>query len=211
VALTSSGTLAQCGEAAAALLRSKLEPCFVVAVPKASEGNCRWDLIVGFEGFPATVQSQAEGCRTLFEKSGLSTSSSHEYGPREGPLGEVFDVLYQGNFALRADLPLDRVVGSLSDHADLLRGSTLLADLGCGRVTAAMSELPDEAWTRWGNAALAAGGSVILEKAPQSFRRKHDVFGPVRSDWPLMHKIKAALDPGNIFAPGRMPGRPIRS
>jgi glycolate oxidase subunit GlcD len=212
-ALTSSGTLAQCGVAGAALLRSKLEPCFVVAVPqtsevfKTSEVCERWDLIVGFEDFHATVQSQAEGCRMLFEKAGLSTSSSREYGPREGPLGEFSDLLYQENFALRADLPLDRVIGFLSDHADLLRGTALLTDFGCGRLTASTSELSDEAWIRWGNAALAAGGSVILEKAPESFRREHEVFGPARSDWPLMYKIKAALDPGRVFAPGRMPGR----
>ncbi len=213
LALTSSGSLAQCGTAAAGLLQSKLEPCFVVAVPQTSEVSKtsevfgRWDLMVGFEGFRATVQSQAEGCRTLLDKAGLCEKSSQEYSPSEGPLGEVFDTLYQATFVLRADLPLDRVAGFLSDHADLLRGSALLADFGCGRITASTSELADDAWTRWGEAALAAGGSVILDKAPEAFRQRHDVFGLARPDWQLGHKIKAALDPGHVFAPGRMPGK----
>jgi hypothetical protein len=118
----------------------------------------------------------------------------------------LLDTLYQSEFVLWADLPLDRVAGFLSDRADLLRGSTLLADFGCGRITASTSELTDDAWTRWGEAASAAGGSVILEKTPESFRRRHDVFGPARSQWQLGLKIKAALDPGCVFSPGRMPG-----
>ncbi|MBM3333606.1 FAD-binding oxidoreductase, partial [Candidatus Sumerlaeota bacterium] len=35
----------------------------------------------------------------------------------------------------------------------------------------------------------------------------HDVFGPPRPEWELVHKIKKALDPRRIFAPGRLPGR----
>jgi hypothetical protein len=137
----------------------------------------------------------------------LGSPSSHEYNPCVGPRAEIFDALYRRPFVLRADLPLDRIVGFLSDHADLLQKSALLADLGCGRITGSTGELVDEAWSRWNHAALAADGSVILQRAPEPFRRRHDVFGPARSDWPTMHKIKTALDPGHIFAPGRMPGR----
>jgi FAD/FMN-containing dehydrogenase len=50
-------------------------------------------------------------------------------------------------------------------------------------------------------------GRAVLEKAPLAFRREHDVFGRPRPDWPLMHRLKAALDPHHVFSPGAMPGR----
>jgi FAD/FMN-containing dehydrogenase len=42
---------------------------------------------------------------------------------------------------------------------------------------------------------------VILAK------KHNDVFGTTRPEWKIMHRIKAALDPHNIFAPGRLPGK----
>jgi FAD/FMN-containing dehydrogenase len=32
------------------------------------------------------------------------------------------------------------------------------------------------------------------------------VFGPYRLEWGILRRIKHALDPRNIFAPGRLPG-----
>ena len=55
--------------------------------------------------------------------------------------------------------------------------------------------------------AQKAGGHVLLEGAPPDFKKDHDVFGPARAEWRLMHKLKDALDPHNLFAPGRLPGR----
>ena len=66
-----------------------------------------------------------------------------------------------------------------------------------------------------GNAGLVAaieaanlGGRVILlEKAPEDLKKRQDVYGPYRRAWKVTHKVKEALDPKNIFAPGRLPGR----
>jgi len=70
-----------------------------------------------------------------------------------------------------------------------------------------MSDLSDDDWTRLCDLAKNAQGHVLLEKAPAEFKERHDVFGPVRPEWKLMHRIKDALDPHNIFAPGRLPGK----
>ena len=48
---------------------------------------------------------------------------------------------------------------------------------------------------------------LILEKAPEDFRAKQDVFGPPRPEWKLTHGVKASLDPHGIFSPGCLPGR----
>jgi FAD/FMN-containing dehydrogenase len=47
----------------------------------------------------------------------------------------------------------------------------------------------------------------MLEKAPLAFKEQNDVFGKSRPEWKIMHRIKAALDPHHIFAPGRLPGK----
>jgi FAD/FMN-containing dehydrogenase len=51
------------------------------------------------------------------------------------------------------------------------------------------------------------GGHGLLMKAPDDFRKENDVFGPPRPEWKVMHRIKAAMDPDNIFAPGALPGK----
>ncbi len=211
LALVGSGSLAQCRTAAAALLQSNLEPNLVVAVPEdpaiRAGGHHGWQLIAGFEGFQKTVGYQADRCQTLLGQAGLNVQTAREYAPRAGVCSGFFHTLYEALFVLRADLPPDRVAEFLSTHAELVSGAAMLADFGCGRITAATSTLTDHSLARWCDVANQAGGTVTLEKASKSFRQRHDVFGPPQPDWPLLHAIKTALDPGGVFSPGRMPGR----
>jgi glycolate oxidase subunit GlcD len=211
LAASGTGSLAQCATAAAALLRSRLEPVFVVAVPdhpSLRPGDAgAWQLTAGFEGFPETVEVQAERCRALIEEKGMHGRPARDYSPRAGAWGEPLDALGQAPFLLRADLPLDGVAGFLSARGELLRAAAVVADFGCGRITAAAPALADDAWEQCCRAACQAQGHVILEKSPREFRRRHEVFGVKSPDWPLQERIKAALDPGRVFAPGRMPGR----
>ncbi|MEK6195338.1 MAG: hypothetical protein N2F24_14055, partial [Deltaproteobacteria bacterium] len=50
-------------------------------------------------------------------------------------------------------------------------------------------------------------GHALMERAPDDFKQNNDVFGQPRPEWRLMHTLKNVLDPGDIFAPGRLPGR----
>ncbi len=210
-AVVASGSLPQCSSAAAAVLRSKLEPNLLVAVPEEGSlragGNAPWQLLAGFEGFRQTVEFQGESCRGLFEKAGLGRAAARDYAPREGMCRAFFEAVFQSPVVLRADLPPDRVGRLLSAQGEPLQGWAVVVDFGCGRITAAGPSLPDGAWDAWCGVARKAGGHCILEKAPEAVRRACDVFGQAREDWPLMHRLKAALDPHRVFAPGRMPGR----
>ena len=209
-ALVASGSLAQCAAAAAELLRSKLEPTLVVAVPRETvlRLDCEqaWQLIAGFEGSGETVHSQLAGCDRLLRQEGLSGQERREYAVREGICGGFFDVLHRSPFLLRADLPLNKLPAFISAGWEALHGAAVLVDFGCGRVLAAIPTLEAGTWTRLGEIAEETGGHAILQKASREFAQQHDVFGPPRPSWQVMHRIKAALDPHNVFAPGRLPG-----
>ena len=209
VALLAAGSLEQCGAAAAELLRSKLEPNLVVAVPERPAleigAGGAWQLIAGFEGFEETVDFQFRGARTIVAELGLSDAQRRGYWPRKGICGPFFDVLERAPFILRADLPPDEVPAFVAAVQGTWPEAAALVDFGCGRITAAASQLSDGAWARCGALARERQGHAVLEKAPVALARRHDVFGLPRADWPLVHRIKAALDPHHVFAPGRLP------
>ncbi len=210
-ALVASGSLESCSSAAGELLRSKLEPVFVVTVPGEPalrlDGDGAWQLIAGFEGFRETVDFQSKGCQAVFGKVGLGIDQRRQYTAREGICGEFFDTLRQSPFLLRADLPPNEVSAVISAGREALGGASVLADFGCGRITVAAATLTADAWLGLCEITEEKKGHVILEKAPEEFARRHDVFGPARADWQVTHRIKAELDPHNVFAPGRLPGR----
>jgi glycolate oxidase subunit GlcD len=215
LAASGCGPLESCAAAAAWLVQSKLEANFVVAVPEDPERRAdeqtRWRMIAGFEGFRETVNAQVEGLRQGLAQHGLAWQSPWEYSPREGACEGFFAVLGRGPYRLRLDLPPNHVAAFLSARQDLTRGAGLLADLGCGRISVALPHLAASRWTQWCAAAGDLDGTVVLETMPDdaadALRSQHGVCGPPRADWPLMHKIKTALDPHEIFAPGRLPGK----
>ena len=50
------------------------------------------------------------------------------------------------------------------------------------------------------------GGRAVVEWAPPEVKKKIGVWGPVRDDFPLMQRLKAAWDPQAILNPGRFYG-----
>lgn len=113
----------------------------------------------------------------------------------------------QSSFILRADLPLDQGVGFVQSLDEWLSEPRLFLDCGCGRIFAGFETMPDGTWGQLCDLGNQLGGHVILENATVEFKKHHDVFGLDRPEWKVMHRIKAALDPQHIFAPGRLPGK----
>ena len=206
-AVSAAGSLSDCANAAVQLLRSRLEPVFVVAVPEQKPDAATWRLAMGFEGFEVTVRWQVERGLKLLEKAELARPAAVVYHAYENPFVQHYCSLADSAFLLRADVPLDQTAALATSAGSMLEGSNLLTDFGCGRVIAGCSCLGDEAWPRFCSVARDRGGHAILEKAPAGFKQRHDVFGPARPEWKMLHRVKEALDPRNIFAPGRMPGR----
>lgn len=213
--VSACGPLREIASTAAGLLTSALEPAFVAASPangtappngKAFDGM-NWRLSVGLEGFGETVEAQAERCAALFASGGLKEEPPGDYPVYEGPFGQAAESLHRSRFLLRADLPLDEVRPFVERAAAFTEVEGLFADFGCGRVRAGLSRLPKEAWDGLCLLARELEGEILLERAPEDFRKQHDVFGSPRAAWKLMHRIKDALDPKGIFAPGRLPGK----
>jgi FAD/FMN-containing dehydrogenase len=82
-----------------------------------------------------------------------------------------------------------------------------MLDSGNGRIYAGINGLSDKQWRKLCEDAANHKGHVVLEKAPDGFRENNDVFGLPHPAWKLMHRVKAELDPENVFSPGRLPGK----
>jgi len=196
-----------CRSTALEVLKSHCLPVFVTCLPAkpstAEADRNIWNLIIGFEGFSQTVDYQLEKCSALLQAGQLKVVEQADYPVHQGIFGEFYQKLAQSSFILRGDFLLNRVAGFLEALADYLPISNVLLDFGCGRILAGFDELSDDQWDGLCKLAPENDGHVLLEKAPDDFRKRNDVFGRPNSAWNIMHRIKAELDPDNIFAPGR--------
>jgi len=210
-AITAEGSLDACAATALEVLKSNCLPVFVVCLPvnssTAKAGDTPWHISAGFEGFPQTVDYQLEKCSGMLQKGGLKVRQQFDYAVHQGAFGEIYEKLGRSPFILRGDFLLNRCAGFLRGLDDNLSMSHVFLDSGCGRILIGLQELGDEHWHRICSLAAQTDGHVLLEKAPDDFKKRNDVFGLPTAAWKIMHRIKAELDPDNLFAPGRLPGK----
>jgi glycolate oxidase subunit GlcD len=213
LAVSADGDLTACATMATTLITSNLIPTFVVATASGN-GNghpmgdhADWRLHVGFEGFAATVRDQANYCGEQCEAAGLQNINQQDYDVYAGNFSRHMDGLDQQTFILRADLPLSNVAEFIKSADSHLLQSNVMLDLGCGRVLGGLDQISDADWSQLVRQVDRYGGHVLLEKATLEFKQRHDIFGLKRSYWQVMHRVKTALDPDLIFAPGRLPGK----
>jgi glycolate oxidase subunit GlcD len=210
-AISATGSLAACASAADQLITSQLSPVFVAAFrtnredTRIESGN--WKLMIGFEGFEKIVAEQLKRTGLKLEEAGLELKDQQEYGVQDGIFGAIYAQLGRSEFVLRTDLPLDELTGFVKQLDGRVTNADMFVDFGCGRILAGYEVMPDEAWGTICDLGTQLGGHVIMEKASVEFKEHNDVFGRSRPEWKIMHRIKAALDPHHIFAPGRLPGR----
>jgi FAD/FMN-containing dehydrogenase len=209
--ISASGSLQACSEAASNLLKSHLSPQWIVSMPddqimeKGREG--RWLLMIGHEGFQATVNYLINETSSFLHRSHLKVDKSQDYSLLEGQFKNIYEKLDSFPFLLRADIPLNHLHKFVQLlNGDLRFGNTLL-DLGLGRLLIGFGLMEDGFWNRICERSIDLGGHVMLEKAPQPFNENHEVFGEPHPSWKIMRKIKEALDPDNMFSPGCLPGR----
>ncbi len=205
------GSLQDCLAVASTVIQSNLTPAYAVATPekstKADADQTQWKLLIGFEGFSKTVNYQLEKLGALFNERGLNSYDRKEYALHEGPMGEAYNRINALPYNLRAGLPINEAHTLVTRMTDKGAVIDMVIDLGCGRIFCGLESVSDDLWKSLCEKAEKLKGHVVMDKATAEFKQRHDVFGPERPEWKIMHKVKAELDPKNIFSPGRLPGR----
>jgi FAD/FMN-containing dehydrogenase len=204
-AVSACGVPEACGSLAAQLLGSSLGAVFAAAAP--DDGGESWRLQVGFEGFGETVAAQLARAEALFEKADFRAVRAEDYDVLTGPFSGLYDRIPDCPFVLRAGVPPDRACQAVEILRHQAPVDALLVDFGCGRILAGSSKVSDESWQEIGRRIRELAGHAVLEKSPDEFKTRNDMFGPPRTEWNLMHRVKDILDPKHIFSPGKMPGR----
>jgi glycolate oxidase subunit GlcD len=202
---SAAGSLEGCAALAAEVLASNLGAVFATARPEGSEGA--WRLRIGFEGFHDTVESQLDRSGSLFGGAGFTAAATGDYDLLSGPDAEFYRRLRASRFVVRVGAAANRVAAAARELLRQAAVRDVMLDFGGGRILAGGAELSGDAWAGICRSASAEAGHIILEQAPEGFKTQHEVFGPARPEWALMHRIKATLDPKGIFSPGRLPGR----
>jgi len=204
-AVSACGAPDACSRLATQMLGSSLGAVFAAAAP--DDGDGRWRLQIGFEGFGETVAAQLGRANALFGKADFSSIRVEDYDVLTGPFSGLYERIAGFPFVLRLGAPPDRAVQATSILRQQTRVEALLVDFGCGRVLAGSRDLSDASWHEIGQRLQELAGHAVLEKSPDEFKTRNDVFGPQRPEWALMHRVKDILDPKHVFSPGRMPGR----
>ena len=205
-AITAAGSFDACASTAQEVVQSKLSPIYVTCIPVGGDSG-DWKIVIGFEGFSKTVDYQMEKCGAVLDNAGLESLDKADYPVHAGRFAETYDEIGTCPFIFRADFPLDRLAGFAVELDGRPAMSKVFVDFGCGRLLAGLDHISDDDWTRICNLLDQRDGHGLLLKAPDEFRNRNDIFGTPRPEWKVMHQIKAAMDPDNIFAPGSLPGR----
>lgn len=209
-AVSAAGTPDACANLAASALGSRLGAVFAAAVPEKNGGSL-WRLHLGFEGFSETVASQIDKTRAMFEKAGFDScfdfGRADDYDILSGPFAGLFKKIAGHPYIFRAGTPPDLAAAGARIIAEQYPSADMLTDFGCGRILAGFDKMTDDLWKESGRRIHELEGHVVLEKAPDEFKQRNDVFGPQRPEWNLMDRVKSVLDPKRVFAPGSMPGR----
>jgi glycolate oxidase FAD binding subunit len=198
------------------LLDSELQPVFVTLLSPAAaqevlEGgpNAQF-LFIGFDGASEDVQWQNE---TLGVSDGVLTgpmSSAvrarlRDYPLRLAPMTCAFHILSSqvGAYVRMVEWTARR--SGFSAH--------VLADAALGLVWAHFAPAREDAdWILFygdlKDKADRVGGSFIIERMPEDLRAQDvPVWSPLLTDFPLMQRLKSALDPQRMWNPGRFVGR----
>ncbi|MEJ2057361.1 MAG: hypothetical protein P8X39_05935 [Desulfofustis sp.] len=201
--IVASGSLDKCFEAALKIVNSNLLAAFVVIAPENDQAT----LTVGFEGLELVVDSQIERCSGLMGESGLTLGDGEPYPVVEGSLEPVYRSIWENPYVLQADVVIKDGAAFTGRLSQIAKPDSILLDVAGGRIHAGFPTLTGDQWSAIDALSVKLKGHCRLLKAPEEFARQHDLFGSSRPDWRLSHKIKNALDPNRVFAPGALPGR----
>jgi len=210
VALSAIGSLEACHATSVTLNQSNLQPVFTATIQNNQAGPGtkfgEWKLYIGFEGFSKSIEYQVNKAKKILTPGGLKPADSFEYEATRGVFQKYFKALDGSLFIFRADFPVNRLLEFANGLAEQVEGVGIFVDSGCGRITAGTDALDKGTWNRICCLAAGCGGHVLLEKMPEEFKKNLNPFGPLRTELKISRKIKAMLDPHNIFVSDRLLG-----
>ena len=200
---TAVGSLENCFQAAIKIINSNLLSVYSTIVPQ----NGEWQLMIGFEGIGQVVDHQIERCGKVMIDNGLKGQEQREYPVVEGCFGNIFNEIGELPFICQADIVVTKTKTCYEKMAEIARPVKCMIDVGCGRIYAGFDVITTDQWQKLDTLFKSCQGTGRLLKASDDFKKNNDVFGTGKPEWRLSHKIKSALDPKGVFAPGSLPGK----
>jgi len=159
-------------------------------------------LVVGFEGNREAVAWQTETIQAELAQSSVEINrGDRTVWDSSTVTNQLIKLSFKSNL-LSSALPefLSHLLRfpelSWQVHAGngIVRVDTT-ADWSLARAAGMLSKLRE--------AAVTAQGNLIITRCPPAWKRELPVWGEPRGDLPLMRKVKQALDPRDLFNPGR--------
>lgn len=160
-------------------------------------------LITRFMDNEQAVRHQTNLLGQLVGSRGIAITLS---GEEAGPVWKtIADSDRLSANSLKLSVPLSKTASFLDKVSSELDG-VIAADLGTG-IIRVVFDAPDrtviEIVRRLRAEAVAAGGSLFVERAATAVRREADAWGEVGATGAIMRAIKARFDPKSLLNPGR--------
>jgi glycolate oxidase FAD binding subunit len=187
---------------AARVLRAPVEPVSVDLLDAASAAALRVGtgrtLLIGFEGLSAEVDYQVQFlARANLGAGAPARVDAARYSEYCGRAAEAaLDAPHAARFSISSASVAD-FVGALEAGGG---HTAIVAHVANGVVWAGFAAGAAGALRAACIAAAGRGGSWLVPRGGQA--ADLPMLGPARPDWALMRRVKAALDPANVFGRG---------
>jgi glycolate oxidase FAD binding subunit len=190
-----SGELAAVSKLAGDLLAARLP---LLGLELSKHGDERpWGLLARFGGGASAVERAMSEFEALATAGGLTIMAVDHEG---SGLPADAAVVVRG-----AVQPMQTAAMA---EATVEAGAWLTANPGVGSLHGSWGEAPrPEAVTALRRRAVAAGGALVVERAPVELKRAVGVWGEPRGDFALMQRLKQQFDSSRTLNPGRFVGR----
>ncbi len=166
-------------------------------------------LVLGFDGFAEEVQWWVTETKRRAAEAGLIVGKLVE-GDENQKLRSILRDAHAGQdfpWVLKLVVPSSATCEGIAFAETLWHGAVAIhahSLNGVVRVLAREVSEPEGLVGQLLQKAIAVGGQLMVEKAPSSVKPQLPVWGQPNNAFALMRRIKEALDPLNIFAPGRL-------
>lgn len=188
------------------LLASELQPASVILTRRLSPASIQLPddaLLVRFIDSEATVEHQLASIRESIGED-VSTIQLTD-AEAKAVWSEVAD-FDQHSIRVRFSVPLSAVAAEFEKAFLAHLECVACVDIGVGIIRVAFDADERAVVAQIKNLrsnAVAAGGSLVIEKAPAEVRLEADAWGDVGSTAPLMRSLKHKFDPQSLLNPGK--------